>query len=231
MASTAAVATVCAMTVVAVRWLAVVGLVRDYAISHTILLNPQISGGALFSTEGYRRQLGLAGGPSQALTHLDAIAWRVGFFAGTAWMLRLARRVSGYRIGGLRTVGVFTGFGIFIVAGAMHRAVDPTPRPRRSDQRLDSMITLWCVVALVGGLLIAWTIHAGQFSESGNAVPAHVGDVATLAPLGWSMLRNSLQLCAAAGGWSLATLLTFGRYARDRSVDERTPDVSEAELR
>ena len=94
MAFTAFVATVCAMTIVAIRWLAVLGIVRDYAITRTSGSLPPAGGGWSYTTSNYHRQLGLLSGPSAALTHLDHWTWRVGFVAGILWMLRLGLLAS-----------------------------------------------------------------------------------------------------------------------------------------
>jgi hypothetical protein len=207
MTVTAIVATGCAATVVATRWLGLLGVVRDFSVTRDSIDHVSGGGPVIYSTVGYFRELGFAGGPDHLLTHVDHWAWRVGFFAGVLWMLRLARRVSGYRIGVLRVVGVLIGLGVFVVTGAMHRAVDPTARSERSDDLwLDRLVTLWCGAGVASGLLIGFTTT--RMSGSGTIPPAHLGETATLAPLSSSIARAGLQLVVALGGWLLAVHLT-----------------------
>ena len=203
MALTAAVATLCAATVVAIRWLALLGVVRDYAVTHTTGSLPTSGWG--FTTSSFHRQLGLAGGPSLALTHLDLYAWRLGFVAGIFWILRLGLRSAHRRIGPLRTVGLLTGFALFVVTGVMHR-IDDDAAPRRADTRArtDLAIRLWCFTAFASAVFVGMTISIGAQVPG----PTQLGDQAVLAPIGWSIARNGLQLVVALVGWLIAAFLT-----------------------
>jgi hypothetical protein len=204
MTSTATVATLCAITVIAIRWLALFGVVRDYAVTRTTGSLPTSGWGV--TTSSYHRELGLASGPSAALTHLDLVAWRLGLVAGVFWVLRLGLRSAHRRIGTLRTVGLLTGFGLFVVTGVMHRIDDAAAVHRRADRRAltDLAISLWCFTAVASVVFVAFSISVGAQSSG----QPQLGDQAVLTPIGWSIARNALQLLVALGGWMIAGLLT-----------------------
>jgi hypothetical protein len=202
MAATALVATSCAITVLAIRWLAVIGVVRDYAVTHTTGSLPTSGWG--FTTSTFHRQLGLASGPSAALTNVDHLAWYLGFAAGLFWMLRLGRRSANRRIGTLRTVGILTGWGLFVVTGVMHRIADAVARRVHTRDETDLAITLWCSLAFATAVFVGLTISVGAQVPG----PTALGDHAVLAPIGWSIARNALQLLVVLGGWSIAAYLT-----------------------
>ena len=202
LALTASVATLCAATVIAIRWLAVLGVVRDYAVTHTTGFLPTSGWGSTSSS--FHRQLGLASGPSLALTHLDWVAWHLGFAAGLFWMLRLGLRSAHRRIGVLRTIGVLTGFAVFVVTGVMHRIDDALPRPGDTRARTDLAIRLWCFAAVGTAIFVGWTISIGAQPPG----PTQLGQHAVIAPIGWSIARNAMQLVVALGGWLIAASLT-----------------------
>jgi hypothetical protein len=208
MAFTAFVATVCAMTIVAIRWLAVLGVVRDYAITQTAGSPAPTVGGWSSSTSSYHRQLGLISGPSTTLTHLDQLTWKVGFIAGILWMLRLGLRSADDRIGVLRGFGVVVGFGAFVVTGAAHRIADVVIPRERTRDRIDLLVSLWCFAAVVTAAFVMATINLASQAASVSSVGSTPGDHAVLAPVGWSIARNALQLLVVLGGWSIALFLT-----------------------
>ena len=204
MALTAVVATVCAATVAAIRWLGVLGVVRDYAVTHTSGSFPPAGGGWGSTTSSYHRQLGLISGPSAAITHLDAVAWRLGLLAGILWMLRLGLLSADHRIGVLRGFGVVVGFGVFVVTGVLHRIAEVVIPVDRTRRWLDRFITLWCLAAVAGAAVAVFAINLTR--QAGG--PSTLGDHAVITPLGWSIARNALQLAVAVGGWALAATLT-----------------------
>jgi hypothetical protein len=196
MALTAAIASFCAATVIAIRWLAVLGVVRDYTVTRT--------SGSLssYTSTMLHSQIGLASGPSAALSNLDRLTWKVGLLAGIFWMLRLGLRGAAHRIGALRAIGVFAGFGVFVVTGVMHVIADRV-RPIDTRDRVHRVITLWCVAAVASAVVVAVTDNMAQGSG-----PPKVGSTALPIPLDWSMARGALQLGVALGGWLLAASLT-----------------------
>src|SRR5258708_27138145 len=117
MVLTALVATICATTLAAIRWLAVLGIVRDYAVTHTSGSFPPAGGGWSSTTSSYHRQLGLISGAGSALTRLDATAWRLGLLAGIFWMLRLGLLNADPPLGLLPRFGIVPGLGLFLVTG------------------------------------------------------------------------------------------------------------------
>jgi hypothetical protein len=204
LAFTALVATLCALTVVAIRWLAVLGVVRDYAVARTSGSVPPAGGGWGYTTSSYHRQLGLITGPSLALTHIDSWAWRVGFFAGVLWVLRLGLRSANRHVGVLRGIGVVSGFGAFVATGAAHYIADAVIPSIRARDRMHRFITLWCCAAVLTAVLVGMTVGVGAASDSLTTL----GDHAVRAPAGWSIARNAMQLLVVVGGWSLAWSLT-----------------------
>lgn len=216
MAFTAFVATVCAMTIVAIRWLAVLGIVRDYAITRTSGSLPPAGGGWSYSTSSYHRQLGLLSGPSAALTQFDHWTWRVGFLAGILWMLRLGLRGANHRVGVLRGFGVVFGLGVFVVTGVAHRIAEVIiPRVRTRD-RMHLLITVWCFAAVLTAVFVMATVNVGAVPPGGPTL----GDHAVVAPVGWSIARNALQLVVVLGGWSIALFLTRSWVTLDEPADE-----------
>ena len=224
MALTASVATLCAATVVAIRWLALLGVVRDYAVTRTTGSLPTSGWGVTSSS--FHRQLGLSGGPSLALTHLDLLAWRLGFVAGIFWILRLGLRSANRRIGTLRTVGLLTGFALFVVTGVMHR-IDDAAAPRRADTRArtDLAIRLWCFTTFATAVFVGMTISVGAQVPG----PTRLGEQAVLAPIGWSIARNGLQLVVALVGWLIAAFLTR-EWLRSHDEHGSTRRTARAEL-
>ena len=202
MALTASVATLCAATVIAIRWLAVLGVVRDYSVTHTTGFLPTSGWGSTSSS--FHRQLGLASGPSLALTHLDWVAWHLGFAAGLFWILRLGLRSANRRIGILRTIGVVTGFAVFVVTGVMHRIDDALPRLGDTRARTDLVIRLWCFAAVGTAIFVGMTISIGAQAPG----PTQLGSHAVIAPIGWSIARNTMQLTVALVGWLIVAFLT-----------------------
>ena len=210
MAFTASIATLCAMTVAAIRWLAVLGVVRDYAVAQTS--GSLVSGS--YTASGIHRQLGLISGPSDALTHVDSWAWRVGFIAGVLWVLRLGLRSANHRVGVLRGLGVVVGLGAFVATGVAHRIVEiviPSERARR----MHLLITLWCFAAVVTAIFVGATIGAADVLNSVTTPGNHV----ELQPVGWSIARNAMQLLVVIGGWSIAASLTRHWVTLDEHAD------------
>jgi hypothetical protein len=203
LAFTALVATLCALTVGAIRWLAVLGVVRDYAASRTSGSLPPAGGGWGYTTSTYHRQLGLLTGPSLALTHIDSWTWRVGFLAGVFWVLRLGLRSANRRVGVLRGIGVVSGFGAFVATGVAHRIADAVIPSVHARDRMHRLITLWCFAAVLTAVLVGMTVSVGAASDS-----LTLADHAVRAPVGWSIARNAMQLLVVVGGWSLAWSLT-----------------------
>jgi hypothetical protein len=199
MALCAATAVVAGSTFAAIRWLATLGVVRVYEVEHVT----GVTGDGLIvsSQHTYERALGLPGGPSRLLTDLDTNCWKVALVAGGFWMLRLALRAAGYRIGGLRGLGFVLGLVYFVAAGAMHRTTEAIVRPgwRR---RTDVLITASCV-ALVAGY-IALTLGGNDTGGSSE----RPGDYAVEYVLPWTMVGNGLLCFVAAGGIALAIFLT-----------------------
>jgi hypothetical protein len=204
LAVTALVATLCALTVVAIRWLAVLGVVRDYAVARTSGSVPPAGGGWGYTTSSYHRQLGLISGPSLALTHIDSWTWRVGFFAGVFWVLRLGLRSANRRVGVLRGIGVVSGFGAFVATGVAHHIADAVIPSVHARDRMHRLITLWCFAAVLTAVLVGMTVSVGAASDS----LTKLGDHAVRAPAVWSIARNAMQLLVVVGGWSLAWSLT-----------------------
>lgn len=196
----ATIATGCAITLVAVRWLATLGVIRDYAVIRT-------AGSGSYSTAtAVQREFGLGSGPSGLLTRVDRTAWAVGFATGFLWMVHLARRTSGYRIGLVRSVAAICGLGLFVATGAMHRTADAVlPEPSRS--RANLLITMWCGSAAFSALVIGWSVAAGAPDSSG------LGFHPLAVPLRWSIARSVAQLLIVVGGWTTAAFLTL-RWAR-----------------
>jgi hypothetical protein len=196
MALTATVGTFCAATLIAIRWLAVIGVVRVYTVTRT--------SGSLssYTSNLLHSQVGLASGPSAALSNLDRLTWKLGLLAGIFWMLRLGVRAAAHRIGVLRAIGVLAGFGVFVVTGVMH-VVAERVRPVSSRDRINRVITLWCVAAVGSAVLVMVTDNMARASG-----PATLGDKALAVPVAWSVARSALQLGVALGGWLLAASLT-----------------------
>ena len=142
MALTASIATLCAITLAAIRWLAVLGVLRDYAVAHT---SGSVTGS--YTASPIHRQLGLLSGPSDALTDVDYWAWKIGFIAGVLWLLRLALRSANHRIGVLRTLGIVLGLGAFVATGVAHRITDSVI-PSERARWMNRLITLWCFAAV-----------------------------------------------------------------------------------
>jgi len=201
MALTASVASLCALTVVAIRWLAILGVVRAYATTHT-------AGADFGSAVTYHRQLGLLTGPSAALTRVDAWCWRLGFVAGLFWVLRLGLRSANRRIGALRTLGVIVGLGVFIVTGVAHVIADVVVPVGRQRVRMQRLITLWCGAAVLTAIFVGVTNNT--FWSETDAPGTH----AVLVPVAWSIATNALQLLVAVGGWSIAAFLTHRWFTR-----------------
>ncbi len=204
MTFTASVATLCAFTLVAIRWLAVLGVVRDYAVARTSGSLPPAVGGWGYTTSTYHRQLGLLTGPSLALTHLDSWTWRVGFLAGVFWVLRLGLRSANRRVGVLRGFGVVSGFGAFVATGVAHHVADAVIPSVPARDRMHRLITLWCFAAVFTAVLVGMTVSVGAASDNLTTL----GDHAVRAPAAWSIARNAMQLFVVVGGWSLAWSLT-----------------------
>ena len=196
MALTALVATLCAVSLVAIRWLALLGVVRDFAVTDTT------GSASSFSTSAVHRQLGLATGPSVALTHLDHLMWVLGLGAGVLWMLRLGLRSADRRIGVMRGLGLVIGFAVFVVTGVMHCIVEAvtTEKPDRTHR----LITCWCATAVLSAVLLMFSLNSGPQSFG----PPVIGTAAALTPLGWSIAGLGLQLAVVIGGWLLAVSLT-----------------------
>lgn len=201
MALNASIASLCALTVVAIRWLAVLGIIRAYATTHTW-------GADLGSPVTYHRQLGLLSGPSAALTRVDVWSWRVGFIAGLFWVLRLGLRSANRRIGGLRTLGVVVGLGVFVVTGVGHVIADVVVPAGRARARTQRLITVWCGAAVLTAIFVGVT--SNRFWAETDAPGTH----AVLVPVGWSIATNAMQLLVAVGGWSIAAFLTHRWVAR-----------------
>jgi hypothetical protein len=210
MALTATIATFCAVTVIALRWLVMLGVVRVYTVTRTT--------GSLESTYSstfLNGHLGLASGPSAALTNLDRWTWKVGLLAGIFWMLRLGLRSAGRRIGVLRCIGVVTGFGVFVVTGVMH-VIAAVVSPVDSRARLDRLITAWCAAVVVAACMVVATGSLGQPSG-----PPTLGDQALAIPVAWSIARGAMQLGVALGGWLLAASLTRRWVVSNERLAER----------
>jgi hypothetical protein len=220
-AFTVLVATVCATTIVAIRWLAVMGVVRDYAVARTSGYLPSAGGGWGYSTSTYHRQLGLLSGPSVALTHLDIWTWRVGFFAGVLWVLRLGLRSANRRVGVVRGLGVVVGVGAFVATGVAHHVADAVIPSVHARERMHRLITMWCFAAVLTAVAVGMTVSVGAASSSGT----RLGDHAVLAPIGWSIARNAMQLLVVVGGWSIAWALTRA-WVNDDLALRRVPDAT-----
>jgi hypothetical protein len=209
MALTASIATLCAITLGAIRWLAVLGVLRDYAVAHT---SGSVTGG--YTASPIHRQLGLLSGPSDALTDVDYWAWKIGFIAGVLWLLRLALRSANHRIGVLRTLGIVLGLGAFVATGVAHHIVDcvvPSGRARWMNR----LITLWCFAAVFTVLFYRARIGSADVLNSVTTMGAHV----ELQPIGWSIAGNAMQLLVVIGGWSIAACLTRHWVRLDERAD------------
>ena len=209
MALTASIATLCAITLGAIRWLAVLGVVRDFAVAHT--------SGSLssYTASPIHRQLGLLSGPSDALTHVDYLAWRIGFIAGLLWVMRLALRSANYRIGFLRTLGIVFGFGAFVATGVAHRVADSVI-PSGRARWMNRLITLWCFAAVFTVFFYRGRIGSADVL---NYVTT-MGDHVELQPIGWSIAGNAMQLLIVIGGWSIAASLTRQWVRLEERADE-----------
>jgi hypothetical protein len=215
MALVASVASLCAVTATSIRWLAVLGVVHDFRISGT----PSPSGDSMStgwtftttSTSPFR--LGLASGPSTALTNLDALAWKLGFIAGIFWVLRLGLRSADRRIGVWRGLGIVFGFGLFVATGVLHYITDALAPGNRTRRWVNGAVTLWCVVALaavvVGTLAANHTANLGPFTPGVHVVTY---------PRGWSRGLAALQLVVVVAGWSIAMLLTREWWRAEHAV-------------
>ena len=210
MALTASIATLCAITLGAIRWLAVLGVVRDYAVAHT---SGSVTGS--YTASPIHRQLGLLTGPSEALTHVDYLAWRIGFIAGVLWVLRLALRSANHRIGVLRTLGIVFGLGAFVATGVAHHIADCVIPPARA-RRMNRLITLWCFSAVFTVLFYRARIGSADVL---NYVTT-MGDHVELQPIGWSIAGNAMQLLVVIGGWSIAASLTRQWVRLEERADE-----------
>jgi hypothetical protein len=216
MAFTACVTTVCVMTVIAIRWLAVLGVVRDYTVTHTSGSLPPAGGGFSYSTSSYHRHLGLLSGPSTALTQLDHWTWRIGLVAGILWMARLGLRSANRRIGTLRGLAVVFGFGAFVVTGVAHGIAEVVIPSVRTRDRMHLLITIWCFAAVITAVLVMATVSVGVVPPGGPTL----GDHAVIAPVGWSIARNALHLLVAFGGWAIALSLTRRWIRAEEPSDE-----------
>lgn len=214
MALTASVASLCAVTAASIHWLAVLGVVHDFRVDGTPgLLGASASTSMTFTSSTPYHQLGLASGPSAALTHLDAVTWKLGFVAGIFWVLRLGLRSADRRIGGWRGIGIVFGFGLFVVTGVLHHTTDALIPRDRTRRWVDFGITLWCLVAVLGVVIASLATNSAY--HGGPAIPGVRVDVV---PTGWSLARNALQLVAAVGGWSIAMLLTREWWRAEHAV-------------
>jgi hypothetical protein len=215
MALVALVATLCAATVASIRWLAVLGVVRDFRVDGTPSPSgdPMSTGWTFTSTSTSHFRLGIASVPSVSLTNLDALAWKLGFIAGIFWVLRLGLRSADRRIGVWRALGVAFGLGLFVATGVLHSIADASIPGDRVRRRVNGVITLWCVVAvaavLVGTVAAAHTANLGPFTP-GVHVVAYPG--------AWSRTLAALQLTVAVAGWSTAMLLTRGWWRAEHRV-------------
>jgi hypothetical protein len=215
MALNAAVTCVCGATYAAIHWLAMLGVVRLYEIRHTT--GTMADGIGTTTTITYHRALGLASGPSAALTDLDGSCMKVAFFAGALWMVRLALRAADRRIGFLRGVGILVGLGFFVAAGAMHYTTEAAVRRHRRG-RTDVAISFLC------GILVAAyaTLHMAM-TRADHGID-RIGDHTALIPVTWSIASSALQFVVVTSGIALAVFQTVswwsGQSAR-RSVPAR----------
>jgi hypothetical protein len=193
----ATVATACTITVIAIRWLALVGVLRDYSVTRTTG-----SLGSSYTSWTVHRHIGLATGPSVALTNLDRLAWKLALAAGILWMLRLGVRAAGRRVGVMRFLGVIVGLGLFVATGVMHRIADVV-HPAAERAWIHRVITWWCTVAVIGVVIVMATDRVG-----GPSGPPVLGDHAQQIPIAWSITRAVVQLGVALGGWLLAASFT-----------------------
>jgi hypothetical protein len=205
MAINAAAAVVAGGTYAAIHWLGLLGVVRFYAVRHTVG-----SFGETWSTStsSTHRALGLTAGPNSALTSLDSLSWRVALVCGTFWMLRLGLRAANRRIGALRAFGVMVGLGFFVSAGVMHDTTDAVVAPARRR---------WAHAA-VTGLVVALVVVVVMLSTATNQasadIPGPTGPGNRFAGISRSitMPASGLQVLVAAGGLALATFLTVSYW-------------------
>lgn len=205
----AAAATGAAATLVAIRWLALFGVVRIYDVPGS---GNALRGGVLVSaywSSASHQELGVRdAGPSVALTHLDRVAWTVAVVAGLFWVLRLALGIARYRIGALRGFGVVMGFGLFVATGALHRA-SVVVEDERHRRWVDGLITLWCTVTALSAIVLTIMTHQEGAELS---APRAVALRSTLPYF-------ALQLLIIVGGWLIAAGLTREAVRRTRFWD------------
>jgi hypothetical protein len=206
MAVNAAFATVAGSTYAAIHWLATLGVVRVYAVQHTV---GSFGNTWSTSTSSTGRALGLTTGPNAALTNLDGLSWRVSLVCGTFWMLRLALRAANRRIGALRAFGVMVGLGFFVSAGVMHGTTDAVVAPGRRGRTNLAITAL--VLALVGAIGVLGTATNAASADIPGP-PTGAGDRFVALPRVFSMTGSALQLLVAAGGLALATYLTVSYW-------------------
>jgi hypothetical protein len=194
MALCAATTVVAGATFASIRWLATLGVVRVYEVE-------RMSDGARTS----ERALGLAGGASRALTDLDSRSWKLALAAGGFWMLRLALRSAGYRIGALRGIGFCIGFAYLVAVGAMHRTTDAIVRRDRVGR------TNVCATACAASFLAGCFAMMAARNDATNAIletTERVADRAHPYDVTWAVVGNGFLCIATIGGIALATFLT-----------------------
>ncbi len=175
---------------VAIHLLGSTGILRDFSVIHA-------SGNGSVTN---LREFGV-GVPSSALSHADSVALVVFGVAGSLWMLRLARRAAGYRVGVVRGFFALAGFALFVATGAMHKTAQRTHSERSI---LESLISVWCFVFVATAFVVQ--------IRSWSSIDPHVRAVG----LGWSIPKHLLALVSIGGGLWIATALT-ARWA-DRAV-------------
>jgi hypothetical protein len=227
----ATVASLCAFTIVAIHWLGALGVVREYRVAGSGNTTAEGFFAPTINHYDWHKEFGLAtGGPSWRLTQIYALAWAVGCAAGLFWMLRLALRSDAYRIGFWRGFGVLSGFGLFVVTGAMHRTVEAVV-PRRSLRRIHRLITAWCTTAAITSLFIAWQVAGTEPPSPGvsvsNGAPAAIPHAVLLAR-NTSMARAAVVLVVVVTGWALAAYVTRValRHTHDAAHVHLDPPVS-----
>ena len=83
-------------------------------------------------------------------------------------------------------------------------------------------MTVWCFAAVLTAVLVMATVSVGAVPPGGSTL----GDHAVVAPVGWSIARNALQLVVVLGGWSIALFLTRSWVTLDEPADETSRSLT-----
>lgn len=205
MALTATVTAFCAATIAAIRWLLVLGVVRVFHLE-----TATSTGAGYTTTSETGSAIGVGSHPSDALTRLDHGCVKVVLFAGAFWMVRLALRAADRRIGFWRGVGILSGFGLLVAAGAMHFTADAVA-PRRFIARTNVAISFLAGLTVAGAFAMQAAANRGTFT-TGEVAGVH----ATLEPFAWGAAAAALQLVVAVGGFAMAAFLTAQWWSHPR---------------